>query len=189
MEICWLDHRHRRTRPPRPGTLSFVDGAGPRHQAARGAECDLAAGDARWGRHLGLLDSSLYGVVTTIRAVGDLGLNVFGFAESFQWPSEVFSMNFSTGNSSSAYHDKDRRIFDAALFPGPTAVMAAVEPPGRLNTVPIPGKVKMLSSVNLTDWKEMEVDYRAVATTLTLAGPDRDHLWAVRPTPADGSCI
>jgi hypothetical protein len=28
----------------------------------------------------------------------------------------------------------------------------------------------------------MEVDYRAVATTLILAGPDRQHLWAATET-------
>ncbi len=35
----------------------------------------------------------------------------------------------------------------------------------------------MLSSVDLTEWTEMDVDYKAVATTLVIAGPDRDHLW------------
>jgi hypothetical protein len=68
------------------------------------------------------------------------------------------------------------------LFHGPVAFLAAVEPPGRLNTVPIPGKVKMLKSVDLVDWKEMEVDYRATATTLVLAGPDPDHLWLATDT-------
>ena len=40
----------------------------------------------------------------------------------------------------------------------------------------------MLSSVDLVEWKEMDVDYRAVATTLVLAGPDREHLWAATDT-------
>jgi hypothetical protein len=127
-------------------------------------------------------NSSLIGLVTTIRLVGNLGLDVFGFPESFDWPSEVYSLDFSTGKSASVFREKDRRVFDVALFHGPAAVLAAIEPPGRLNTVPIPGKVKMLSSVNLVEWKEMDVDYRAVATTLVLAGPDRDHLWAATDT-------
>jgi len=113
-------------------------------------------------------NSTLIGLVTTIRMVGSLGINVFGYPESFDWPSEVYSMDLTTGKS--------------ALFHGPFAVLAAVEPPGRLNTVPIPGKVKMLSSVDLVEWKEMDVDYRAVATTLALAGPDPDHLWAATDT-------
>jgi len=126
--------------------------------------------------------SSLFGLVTTIRMAGNLGLNVFGFAESFQWPSEVYSIDFSTGKSVSTFHEKNRRVFDAAVFHGPYGVLAAVEPPGQLNTVPIPGKVKMLQSTDLNEWQEMDVDYRAVATALSLAGPDRDHLWVATDT-------
>lgn len=127
-------------------------------------------------------NSSLIGLVTTIRLAGKLGINVFGFPESFDWPSEVYSMDLSTGKSMSIFREKNRRVFDVALFHGPFVVLASIEPPGRLNTVPIPGKVKMLSSVDLIEWKEMEVDYRAVATTLVLAGPDPDHLWAATDT-------
>jgi hypothetical protein len=121
--------------------------------------------------------SSLIGLSTTVRLAGPIGLSVFGYPESFDWPSEVFSMDLTTGKSMSSFRKKDRKVFDAALFRGPAAVLAAIEPTGRLNSVPIPGKVKMLSSVDLLEWKEMDVDYRAVATTLVLAGPDREHLW------------
>jgi len=127
-------------------------------------------------------NSSLIGLVNNIRIAGNLGLNVMGYPESFEWPSEVFDFDSSNGGSASVFREKNRRVFDAAVFHGPAAVLAAIEPTGRLNTVPIPGKVKMLSSVDLTDWKEMDVDYRAVATTLVLAGPDRDHLWAATDT-------
>jgi len=57
-----------------------------------------------------------------------------------------------------------------------------VEPPGRLRSAPIPGKVRMLSSTNLKDWVEMPVDYRAVAQSLVLAGPDAEHLWVATDT-------
>jgi hypothetical protein len=40
----------------------------------------------------------------------------------------------------------------------------------------------MLSSTNLKDWVEMPVDYRAVAQSLVLAGPDAEHLWAATDT-------
>lgn len=122
--------------------------------------------------------SALYGLVNSIRLAGNLGLNFFSYPASFEWPSEVYRIDFLTGESTSVFREKDRRVFDITLFHGPAAVIAAIEPPGKLNTVPIPGKVKMLSSTDLTTWKEMDVDYRAVATTLQLAGPDRDHLWA-----------
>jgi len=59
-----------------------------------------------------------------------------------------------------------------------------VEPSGRLNSLPIPGKVRMLRSTspNLDQWQEVPVDYRAVAGTVVLAGPDPDHLWAATDT-------
>jgi hypothetical protein len=121
--------------------------------------------------------SSLIGLASTVKLAGAIGLSVFSYPESLEWPSEVFSLDLTTGQSMSSFRKKDRRVFDAVLFHGPAAVLAAIEPTGRLNSVPIPGKVKMLSSVDLVEWKEMDVDYRAVATTLVLAGPDREHLW------------
>jgi hypothetical protein len=46
----------------------------------------------------------------------------------------------------------------------------------------VPGKVRILSSANLADWEEMNVDYRAVAGFVTLAGPDSEHVWAATDT-------
>ena len=40
----------------------------------------------------------------------------------------------------------------------------------------------MLTSTDLKEWNEMEVDYRAVATSLVLAGPDPSHVWAATDT-------
>ena len=125
---------------------------------------------------------SLLGLASAIRLSGTAGLSVFSYPESFEYPSEVFRLNLNDGSSTSSFRAKDRKVFDAALFPGPNAVLAAVEPPGKLNSIPIPGKVRMLSSDDLMSWKQMDVDYRAVATTLVLAGPDREHLWVATDT-------
>lgn len=124
----------------------------------------------------------LLGVVTNVRLSGADGLAVFGFNESFEWPAEVYRLGAADGNNARVFREKNRRVMDCALFPGPRAFLAAVEPPGRLNSVPIPGKVKMLTSSNFTDWSEMEVDYKAVARSLILAGPDAQHLWAATDT-------
>ena len=58
----------------------------------------------------------------------------------------------------------------------------AVEPPGKLNSAPIPGKVKFITSTGFKGWTEMEVDYKAEAGRVKLAGPDPDHLWAATDT-------
>ncbi len=124
----------------------------------------------------------LFGEVASLRLAGTNGLNVMAFDEGFEWPSEVYHLNLSTGDTTRVFREKDRRVWDSALFAGPRAFLATVEPSGRLNTTPIPGKVRMLTSTNLTDWSEMKVDYKAVARWLVLAGPDADHLWAATDT-------
>jgi len=130
----------------------------------------------------------LLGSVVSARLAGETGLLVFDYADSFELPAEVYRLDLKTGKSESVFKKKDRLVTDAAIFvdganrEGAHAFLAAVEPPGRLRSAPIPGKVRMLSSTNLKDWVEMPVDYRAVAQSLVLAGPDADHLWAATDT-------
>lgn len=124
----------------------------------------------------------LLGQVVAIRMAGPAALSVFGYASSFQWPSEVFRLDLTTGRSTRALRAQDRRITDALLFRGPLAFLVAVEPPGKMNTAPIPGKVRILTSTDLEHWSEMDVDYKAVAGRVVLAGPDPRHLWAATDT-------
>jgi len=124
----------------------------------------------------------LFGDLLSLKISGAAGLAVFGFAESFDWPSEVYFLNLATGKNTLAFHAKDRRVFDAAIFPGPVAYLAAVEPPGKLNSLPIPGKVRILKSADLTNWTEMDVDYKAEARSLILAGTDGNNQWAATDT-------
>ncbi len=82
----------------------------------------------------------------------------------------------------SLFGERDRAVTDVTLLPDGNALLAAVEPPGASNQVPIPGKLKMLRSSNLKVWEEMAVDYRAVAQRATLAAPDAEHLWVATDT-------
>jgi len=141
-------------------------------------ELETGDGGATWASST----APLIGSVASLRVSGNLGLAVFGYADSFEWPSEVYSLSLATGKSESVFKQKDRRVTDAISFPGARAFLAAVEPSGRLYSSPIPGKVKMITSANLKDWTEMDVDYRAVARSLVLAGPDAGHLWAATDT-------
>lgn len=125
---------------------------------------------------------SLTGLVWSICLSGSRGLEVSRLPDSAQWPSEVSRFDFDAAKSERAFVEPNRSVTDAILFPNSRAILAAVEPPGRLSGLPVPGKVKMLESDDLTQWKEMDVDYRAVATGLVLAGPDPDHVWAATDT-------
>jgi hypothetical protein len=137
-----------------------------------------ATGGAQWKSST----APLFGFVASLRLAGNDGLAVFAYSDAFEWPSEVYRIDLGTGKSESVFRDKSRRVTDAALFPDRRAFLAAVELPGRLHTTPVPGKVKILSRTGSADWSEMNVDYKAVARSLVMAGPDGDHLWAATDT-------
>lgn len=124
------------------------------------------------------MNAPLFGLITALRMTGPDALDVFSYGPSSEWPSEVYRLDLTTGTTKSVFGEKDRKVTDIALFAGRTAFLAAVEPTGSLNTAPIPGRVRILTSSNLTEWKEMPVDYRAEARTIVLAGPDAHHMWA-----------
>lgn len=150
-----------------------------RHQQPRlTLELDTRDGGTTWKSGT----APLLGSVASLHLSGENGLAVFGYADSFEWPAEVYRLDLKTGKSESVFKQKDRVVTDAAIFPDGRAFLAAVEPPGRLRSAPIPGKVRMLSSTDFKNWVEMPVDYRAVAQTMVLAGPDADHLWAATDT-------
>jgi hypothetical protein len=111
------------------------------------------------------------------------GLGLIEFKDEFQYPSEVYRINLHTGKSDRAYREKDRAITDIKLLPGSSkAVIAGYETSGPVYRSPIPGKVKVLSSDDLNNWTEMPVDYRAVAHSVIIAGPDDQHLWIATDT-------
>jgi len=88
-------------------------------------------------------------------------------------PSRVYKVKFRT-SSDVIFAEHDRAVTDVALLPDGGALIAAVEPPGSSNQVPIPGKLKILRTANLKVWEEMDVDYRAVAQRASLAAPERE---------------
>ena len=61
------------------------------------------------------------------------------------------------------------RVMDCALFDGPSAFIAGVEPQGKFNVPIVPGKITILKSTNWTDWTPMTVDYKAEARSVILA--------------------
>ncbi len=129
----------------------------------------------------------LLGSLISLSLKGASGLGIFAYADSFIVPSEVFRFDLLTGKSDSVFKQKERRVTDAMVYSEDQGFLAAVEPPGQMASAPVPGKVRILHSANLhsanlVDWEEMKVDYRAVAGFVTLAGPDREHVWAATDT-------
>lgn len=171
--------------PPRPGGEEDLPAWMEPERAVRRRQVPtlallLQTRDA--GEHWTSSTAPLLGSIVSISLSGLHGLSVFAYADSFEWPSEVYHLDLATGKSQSSFKEKDRRVTDSAIFPGPVAFLAAVEPPGKLYSTPIPGKVKMLTSTDLANWTEMNVDYKAVASSVLLAGPDPEHMWAATDT-------
>jgi photosystem II stability/assembly factor-like uncharacterized protein len=133
-------------------------------------------GGATWGSST----VPLFGLVTNVRFTGAEGLIVMGFNESFQWPSEVYRM--ADKDTSRVFRDKTPRVIDAELYEGPHIYLAGVEPTGKMNSAALPGKVKILESGDFNTWTDMAVDYKAVARSVIMAGPDQDHVWVATDT-------
>ena len=51
-----------------------------------------------------------------------------------------------------------------------------------MNTAALPGKVKILESGDFETWTDMPVDYKALARSVVIAGPDPEHMWAATDT-------
>jgi hypothetical protein len=101
-------------------------------------------------------------------------LSLIRFTNTFDYPSEVYLVD-GKGKSTRVYRSSDRSVTDVAWV-GKTAYLAAVEPPGKLHQLPIPGRLHVLSSNDLTRWSDMKVDYRALGRQAIFAVAG-DQIW------------
>jgi photosystem II stability/assembly factor-like uncharacterized protein len=126
--------------------------------------------------------ASLFGRVSRIRfGPGGNSLALFEFDSTFKWPSEVLKLDARNGGSTRVLARKDLATTDIALLDG-KAYAAGFEPPGRMARLPVPGKLRVFQSEDLTTWSEMRVDYRAVANYVVLAVRDPEHAWLATDT-------
>lgn len=128
--------------------------------------------------------TSLFGQITRISLSPEsVGLGLVEFKDQFDYPSEVYRVDLTDGKNALAYHAKDRAITDVRLFPGSSrGLMAGYETSGPVYRSPIPGKLRVLTSDDLRNWTEMPVDYRAVAHSALITGPDDKHVWIATDT-------
>ena len=110
------------------------------------------------------------------------GLGLIEFSEAFEWPSEVFRIDWTTGKSERVFREKNRLITDAALPPTGPAYLAGIEKMDKLSDSPVPGKLKVVKSDDWSNWQEMEVDYRATAHRALLSAVDDRNIWVATDT-------
>jgi hypothetical protein len=127
---------------------------------------------------------SLFGQITRMSlSPQNVGLGLVEFKDQFDYPSEVYRIDTVNGKNELAFRAKDRAITDIRLFPNsPRGLLAGYETSGPVYRSPIPGKLHILTSDDLDTWTEMPVDYRAVARSALLTGPDDKHVWIATDT-------
>lgn len=126
--------------------------------------------------------TSMFGRITRLRsAPGGRGLALVEFHDTFEWPSEVFRIDLRMDKTQRVYREKNRAVTDAALT-GNFAYLAAIEPPGKLRQTPVPGRLVMVRSEDLSQWSEMEVDYRAYGRRAMLAVGGEKDVWVATDT-------
>jgi hypothetical protein len=80
------------------------------------------------------------------------------------------------------YRDKRHAVTDLAIRANGEAYLGGVEPQGVGVRLPIPGKVRILRSLDLKLWTEDPADYRALANRVMLAKGPGDQLIAATDT-------
>lgn len=98
--------------------------------------------------------------------------------------SAVYQARLGAPQGHVIFAERDRIATDVALLDNDSAVLATIEPPGNSILAPIPGKLKMFESSDLRVWREMDVDYRAVATRAVIAAAGDRDIWVATDTGA-----
>lgn len=126
--------------------------------------------------------ASVFGQSTRLRSNHhSSGVLLIRFAHAFEWPSEVILIRFGK-NAHRIFRQSDRSVTDCGWLTEDQILLAAIEPPGRLGQLPIPGKLHILLSGDYQNWTEMKVDYRAFGQEAMLSVVDSNHAWVATDT-------
>jgi hypothetical protein len=121
--------------------------------------------------------ASTFGEIVRMRSLGTRALSLFHYGDGLEFPSEVYQLDMKTGTNTALFRRKQIFVQDAVPLNGGGAMIVAVEPPGRLNNSPIPGKIRVFVTPDGLGWSEMKVDYRAIGRRATLARYDDQNIW------------
>ncbi len=126
---------------------------------------------------------SQYGDLGRVQHLADGNmLTVLQFDDGAEWPSEVAQVDMAANHLYVVYRRKDRVVKDAVQLPNGDYIVATIEPPGLSSSLPIPGKLRMVQGHGGDTWKDVAVDYRAVARNALLGFVDPKNIWVATDT-------
>ncbi len=118
--------------------------------------------------------TSMFGrVVKVVFTRAGRGLGLIEFLPGFEYPSEVFALDWRTGQSSRSFRQSDCAVTDVA-FQGDMGYLAGVAAPRKGRA----GRVKFYRSKDLDGWVGMSVPGRAEGHRVILALNGQRGLWA-----------
>jgi hypothetical protein len=126
------------------------------------------------------VESSMFGRVSRVRpsALQKFALALLEFDRYFDYASDVFRIDFTSGESSSVFRIKNFAATDIALARTGLGYVAGFQPPGKIARSPVPGKVQVFrSGSDLKIWTDVAVDYRAVATHVSITVSPANSVW------------
>jgi photosystem II stability/assembly factor-like uncharacterized protein len=127
--------------------------------------------------------TSMFGRVTRIQFAPDgRGLGLIEFRRDFEFPSEVFSIDWKTGKSSRSFRRADCAVTDIAFGLSGQAWLAAIELGGHASSGAARGRLKIFESTDLVNWAEMRVEGRLPASRAILATAVNGLAWAATDT-------
>ncbi len=104
------------------------------------------------------------------------GLSLIKFDKSFQFGGELYAFYpLMSKKSERILRLKELEFQDVLYVPGDGVYLACTE---RLGLLPVPTKVRVLHSSNMKEWKDIPVDYRALAQSIVLSATPSGKVFA-----------
>ncbi|MFB3777279.1 MAG: WD40/YVTN/BNR-like repeat-containing protein [Bryobacteraceae bacterium] len=118
--------------------------------------------------------ASMFGRVTKVVFAPDgRGLGLIQFQSGFEFPSEVFQIEWKTGKSWRAFRRADCAVTDIDLGASGQAWLAAIERTGHSRR----GRLRIFESRDLVEWTEMSIEGRPKAARAVLAAAEGGPAW------------
>jgi photosystem II stability/assembly factor-like uncharacterized protein len=120
--------------------------------------------------------ASLFGEIQRVRLTSSgRGLGLMVFSQGFRYPSEVYRIDWKTGKNETIFRDRQFFVSDVWLGDDGAAYLGGAKVVGQMRGI-VPGKIQVLRSTDLVSWREMPVDYRAVANQVLFAAAGKS-MW------------